>query len=245
MGKHCRVGIKFLFVGMLFIGKGSLCKVYQGEESLVQLDSKKTLALYQTMKDVHELFVEFDINYWLDGGTLIGAIRHKGLIAWDDDLDVLIDSKDEPKLLAIVPLIEKLGYRFYTKYGDWKIDGPGGTLDILLMTLSDGAWYYTNERHKWRWGKRDEKPLHYYDYELFPLKEYTFGSITVYGPHDPYPYLNSIYGDTWQDYAKFKNDNRYELVKLTDKLKQPGLPIGPLVDRVQNMLNEEETTERL
>lgn len=55
-----------------------------------------------------ELLCEIDriceknnLNYYLSSGTLIGAVRHKGYIPWDDDIDVIIPYRDYVKLRAI------------------------------------------------------------------------------------------------------------------------------------------------
>lgn len=63
---------------------------------LLQLGCGKLLEEFNT------LCKENDINYWINFGTLIGAIRHQGFIPWDDDTDLGIMRDDLNKLYNIV-----------------------------------------------------------------------------------------------------------------------------------------------
>ncbi len=54
------------------------------------------------LKKVRQVCEEHGLRYYLCGGTLIGAVRHKGYIPWDDDIDVIMPYSDYLKFLELM-----------------------------------------------------------------------------------------------------------------------------------------------
>ena len=55
----------------------------------------------EVMKELHAFCVKHGLRYILAYGTLLGAIRHKGFIPWDNDMDVIMPREDVEKLVEI------------------------------------------------------------------------------------------------------------------------------------------------
>jgi len=223
---------------------------YTGEP--VVTEQKIVQKLYQLMKDVHEVFQAHDIPYWIDWGTLLGAVRHQGLIPWDDDLDLSVELKDEEKLKTLGQIFQKLGYGFIPTVIGYKIfyldgeklnykneDSRFPFCDIFLRERKNGKIYYVS-RHKRKhlvWGHRDGDEIFVTDQEVYPVKEYRFGELTLHGPQDPLPYFNAIFGNDWNEIAYQTINHRGRLARkvkktLTDHDRKPALPTEPLLDRV-------------
>lgn len=70
---------------------------YEIEESKKQLFEK----LLELLCEFDRVCSENNITYYAVGGTLLGAIRHKGFIPWDDDIDVAVPRKDYENLKKV------------------------------------------------------------------------------------------------------------------------------------------------
>lgn len=67
---------------------------------------------FNLLKRFHSFCEEHNIRYYFAYGTLLGAIRYKGFIPWDDDIDVLVPREDYERLLTLFQDSER--YRLFS-----------------------------------------------------------------------------------------------------------------------------------
>jgi len=197
------------------------------------ITKKQSNMLYRTLKFIHDIFTEYGIAYFMVGGTLLGAIRHHGIIPHDDDGDLCIMKKDVPKLRKLVPIFEKHGYtmeegiyeeedgivgskkkkKACTKSKDsctWfitcnKNDCLG--VDLFVMkSSSKGTITYADPY--WENASTGGVKCYFNKDLLFPLLPYRFGNFYLYGPNNAVEHLNRCYGSEWNSKGQVLFDHR-------------------------------------
>jgi lipopolysaccharide cholinephosphotransferase len=79
---------------------------------------KAQLIMLDSLIEFDGICKKHNLKYWLDSGTLLGAVRHKGFIPWDDDIDISMPVEDYQKFLELAKKELPQGMFLQTKQSD-------------------------------------------------------------------------------------------------------------------------------
>lgn len=186
-------------------------------------DSKLIHELYRIFYHVHNTLYKFNISYYASGGTLIGALRHGGIIPFDNDVDLEISYKDADKILSreFKREIERHGYKVklhkessskeYNGRYDWikiigkRIGKNRPDVDLFFTeTIQDNDGKYYNKLTGYA-GEIFHKNVIESKY-LYPLKRAQFGNSWIPVPNRAEKILNLQYGKSWKNKAYITMD---------------------------------------
>jgi phosphorylcholine metabolism protein LicD len=162
----------------------------------------------ELLKITIDILNEFNINYFIISGTLLGFVRHNDFIPWDDDIDLMVDNtiilkindinKKYNKTLTFINIenflfkicfkskVSKIPTKMYNKYLLNKTDTYNWPfIDIFI--------YYKSK------GNNDELQLGFFnklwnEENFFPLKQTIFNNININIPNNPDYFLSINYG---------------------------------------------------
>lgn len=81
------------------------------------------LTILGILRDIDTLCKEYSIEYYLLGGSSIGAVRHKGFIPWDDDLDIAMSSENYNRFIKVCrEHLDNNKYYFQEGLVDWPLN---------------------------------------------------------------------------------------------------------------------------
>ena len=187
-------------------------------------DLYKLERLYLVIKYTTEFLEKNEIDYCIEGGTLIGCVRHDGIIPWDNDTDIMIFkdgyfkiktlmdkyNNDNFSIMHITP-----GFKLFYEdecYGELFVYDYDEKMDLYKMAfpiIDNKSTFLTTDIY-YNYAK--------YKYDtLFPTKKTLFEDFYVRIPNKIINILNTTYKSNLLvcKYSADKN-NQYESMKLSN-----------------------------
>lgn len=154
---------------------------------------------YQILKLTDEVLRKHGVRYWAWGGTLIGAVRHKGFIPWDFDTDICVWGEDLEKMKEAEEDFKKYD-GFFIKRTDGSPERIKrikngkeiyGHVDVAIMVLGKDGKVVPMHRQP-----NSQYDNHYFlKEEIEKIIRLKFGPITINATRIHMPYLYRGYGN--------------------------------------------------
>ena len=171
------------------------------------------------LEKVSKIFTDNKIEYFIDGGALLGMARNKELIPYDDDIDIGVFYKDFHKIIKLLEnnlcdhfkiYIEKPTDALIKVYVPelWVRNTKTGKV-IGTPTLDIFAWEVKKDiiRLSSVLDRQKYKNCYHNINDFYPLKKRFVSDLLVYTPNNPIPYLHRYYGDDCIHTLKIENRN--------------------------------------
>lgn len=114
------------------VGRGS---DMQFDDALKRLQETEL----EILKVLADFCVEHEIRWFIDSGTVLGAMRHGGFIPWDDDIDVGMLRADYERFLTVAAQSFPEGYSVHTA------ENTHGFAGMFAKVYKDGTLFETDE----------------------------------------------------------------------------------------------------
>lgn len=189
MDQYCHIVLYTFFVLCIFI----LIVYAHANDHYVSVDhqiltKKEVNELYWMIQQADSIFRKHGIEYFMLAGTLLGSYRHKGLMPWDDDVDIgimntyedILNSTEVKRSLSQFNLVLtpkhkiEFGYKLFIK------DQKYPFIDIFICQKNRNRIEYMDKNSRELW----KREFMFHD-ELYPLREQPFGPLQLYGPNKP------------------------------------------------------------
>lgn len=186
---------------------------------------------YSLMMKVSAILNKHSIPFWGISGTLLGAVRHRGMIPWDDDLDIIIRLEDKERFENLAQILEENGLQLYIYHHYFYKIFPKDGVEVSQNDGTVWPWKYPfidvfvvnnlNDKicivsHDYPLidlypAQGDYKGWYLYPRELqLPAMHLPFGPLQLPVPHNAEAILTREYGQDWEVAAYMWYDHAHE-----------------------------------